>query len=408
MTSDEVEVAVVGGGPAGAITASLLAELGHEVAVLERAPRWRWRACGVFTSPASVARLRVLGLDDATVARVAAPLQALEVVSAPGVRFQLTYGGSGSLGDAPVGLDRSALDPLLLGRARASGAAVRAGVAVERVHLDAGRPRLVLAGGNELRASIVVGADGLRSVVARDAGVVRRPALGRRAALTFHVADPGLAALARMVVIRDGYVGLAPVPGNRVNVGIVLGGSHFERLRRDGAAAVAGELLSEALARALGGAHHLGRGSAPAAAIHPTDHVAGITPLGHRVRRRAGPGWLLVGDAAGFLDPFTGEGIHRAIRSAQLAAEFVHAGLRRELPGAMAGYDRAMRAEFATKDLVSRIVLAFLARPALFEHAARRLAGRSGVRATMGLVMGDLVPPSRALDPRFLAALLRP
>jgi hypothetical protein len=67
-----------------------------------------------------------------------------------------------------------------------------------------------------------------------------------------------------------------------------------------------------------------------------------------------------------------------------------------------------MSRRFATKDIVSLIVQAFLERPALFEYAARRLARRDRVRETMGLVMGDLVPASRALDPRFLAALLRP
>jgi hypothetical protein len=67
-----------------------------------------------------------------------------------------------------------------------------------------------------------------------------------------------------------------------------------------------------------------------------------------------------------------------------------------------------MSRRFATKDVVSLIVQGFLARPALFEYAARRLARRERVRETMGLVMGDLVPASRALDPRFLGALLLP
>jgi hypothetical protein len=67
-----------------------------------------------------------------------------------------------------------------------------------------------------------------------------------------------------------------------------------------------------------------------------------------------------------------------------------------------------MRRRFGSKDMVSWLVQSFLARPRVFEYAARRLAGRPDVRATMGLVMGDLVPASRALDPRFLAALLAP
>ena len=65
-----------------------------------------------------------------------------------------------------------------------------------------------------------------------------------------------------------------------------------------------------------------------------------------------------------------------------------------------------MRARFLAKDLVSHVVQLFLAWPALFEYAARRLASRPRARETMGLVMGDLVPASRALDPRFLVQLL--
>ena len=129
-------------------------------------------------------------------------------------------------------------------------------------------------------------------------------------------------------------------------------------------------------------------------------------PLGHRVSRRAGPGWLVVGDAAGFLDPFTGEGLHRAFVSAGLAATAIASG--GDPAGVAARYERAMRRRFASKDLVSWLLQAFLARPAVLEYAARRLADRSDVRATMGLVMGDLAPASRALDPRFLGALLAP
>jgi hypothetical protein len=67
-----------------------------------------------------------------------------------------------------------------------------------------------------------------------------------------------------------------------------------------------------------------------------------------------------------------------------------------------------MRRRFATKDAVSWLVQSFLARPAMFEYAARRLASRREVRSTRELVMGDLIPARHGLDPRFLAALLAP
>jgi geranylgeranyl reductase family protein len=399
VKASRVDVAVVGGGPAGALTAMLLASRGREVVVLERAPRWRWRACGVFASPASVAALRSMGLRDPELELVARPVAAMRVETPGGASFRLTYGGSGGLDDSAVGFDRSTLDPLLLERARSAGAELRLGATVEQVALAGDHARLVISDDrSELIARVVVGADGLRSLVARTAGVDRRAPLGPRAALTFHLTDGWGDRDARMVVVDDGYVGIAPVPGGRVNVGIVLGRSWFARLRREGGRAVAQSICALVLSA----------GAAFAEAPLPLDRVAGVTPLGHAVARRAGAEWLLVGDAAGFLDPFTGEGIHRAIVSAELAATTIDAVLAGRAGSRLEDYDRAMRAGFATKDLVSRIVQGFLGRPGLFEYAARRLATRERVRATMGLVMGDIVPAARVLDPRFLAALLAP
>ena len=108
-----------------------------------------------------------------------------------------------------------------------------------------------------------------------------------------------------------------------------------------------------------------------------------------------------------FLDPFTGEGLGRALRSAALAVEAIDRHLDGDR-GALAHYDRSLARRTRAKDAVSLLVQGFLEAPRGFDYAARRLAIRPMVRETMGLVMGDLVPATRALDPRFIAALLRP
>ena len=408
MTSPaRADVAIVGGGPAGASLAARLADAGRDVVVFDRAPAWHWRACGVFASPAALAALRRTGLDEGTIDAVARPIPAMRVETPSGTSFRLTYGADEG-GEPAVGFDRSRLDPALLQLARDHGADVRIGSSVAAVDLDRGEVHVQDPDGvsTQVRASLIVGADGLHSIVARGAGVARRARLGPRVGLTYHLEDAAHAAArdARMCVIRDGYVGLAPVPEGRVNVGIVLGDSWRAQLRRDGAAAVCRSIV-EAVEPIDGddGAWRSGR---------RCDPVAGASPIGHRVSRRAGVtgvgrGWLLIGDAAGFLDPFTGEGIHRALVSAELAAAAVLAdGDRRG--AALAAYDRQMQRRFLAKDVVSWLVQAFLERPTLFEYAARRIAARATVRATMGLVMGDLEPASRALDPRYLAALLAP
>ena len=407
MSADEqVEVAIVGGGPAGAALAARVAAAGREVVVLERAPRWRWRACGVFASPAAMAILRDTGMGEAQLVTVARPVPAMRVETRGGTVFRLTYGAERG-GATAVGFDRSRLDPLLLDLARAQGAAIRQGATVTAADLATGVLTVRAADGatSRLRARVVVGADGIRSTVARAAGVGRPVWLGQRVGLTYHLEDwdGSHARDARMRVFRDGYVGVAPVPGGRVNIGIVLGASWLPVLARDGAEAVARSIV-EATPPTTDdpAAWRFGR---------PCDPIEGAWPLGHRVTRRAsGDGraaWLLVGDAAGFLDPFTGEGLHRALVSAELAARTILAGESRRA-AALDAYERAMQRRFLAKDVVSWLVQVFLAHPAWFEYAARRIADRTSVRATMGLVMGDLVPAARALDPRYLAALLAP
>lgn len=397
-----VDVAIVGGGLAGAALAALLAGSGRHVVILERSPAWRWRACGVFASPIAVAALRRIGLDEATLRAVARPIPAMRVETPVGTSFRLTYGAEEG-GELAVGFDRRRLDPAMVALARAAGADVRPGITVTGAAPDAGELACRDAAGvtSTVRAAIVVGADGSRSVLARAAGVARPVRMAPRIGLTHHVQDPapGGSRDARMRLFRGGYVGLAPVAGGRVNVGIVLGSSWRAALARDGAGTVARGIVAATPVSA----------DDPVAwpSATPDDPIAGAWPVGHRVTRRAGRRWLLLGDAAGFLDPFTGEGIHRALASAELAARVIDARLAGRA-GGLEAYERAMQRRFLAKDAVSWLVQAFLAQPALFEYAASRIAARPAVRATMSRVMGDLVPAGRALDPRYLAALLAP
>ena len=242
-------VVVIGGGPAGAALATRLGRAGHGVVLLERSASWRWRAGGVFASPAAVAELRQLGLADEVLARVARPIPAMRVETPAGTAFELSYGAEAS-GEAAVGFDRSALDPALLDLARDAGVGVRLAATARDVELADHRRGAVVRfddahGHGELAPRVVVGADGPRSLVADAAGMVRTPRLGDRIGLTWHVADDADGSSgdppkpARMVLLRDGaYCGLAPVPGGRINVGIVLSGRAWrERLARDGAAA---------------------------------------------------------------------------------------------------------------------------------------------------------------------------
>jgi flavin-dependent dehydrogenase len=240
----------------------------------------------------------------------------------------------------------------------------------------------------EVRADWVVGADGARSTVARRLGVTRGPHI-RRVGLITHVdGDGGLDGHGEMHVGAGYYVGLAPIPGGGLNVGMALPMDSREPAERRYRRAIEG--LPAVRARLAG--------------LRRTTPLRGVAPIGHRVSRVAGPGWLLVGDAAGFLDPFTGEGIYRALRSGRAAADAILDDAAR--PDARYVADR--RRLFAAKTALTWVVQAMLAAPPILAYALRRLEARPEAAAVLGSALGDCRPASDALAPGFVASVLRP
>lgn len=392
MRSAAADVVVVGGGPAGAATAARLAARGRDVLVLDKRRFPREKACAEYFSPGAVDALERLGALDAVHAHASTRPPGIRLVSAR-ESFLVSY-------DRPaLGVARPLLDAALLAGARAAGARVLEGAQVLGALVEDGRAAGVRArvDGEEVlaRARLVVGADGLRSAVARSLALERPARWPRRLGLVARFGGvSALGDVAEMHVGPDSYCGLAPVGDGFVTVALVvpLGGkrpgeptaSYFQRRLAE---------LPGVRARLRGGAR-----------VTP---ISGAAPLGCRPRRAAGPGFLLVGDAAGFLDPFTGEGVYRALRGAELAADAASRALSRP-DGVPAGYEEARRAEFADKERVCLLVQAFLSSRGAFDYALRRLRRRPDVARLLCGVLGDYLPARRALAPSYLLALLRP
>ncbi len=389
MTSCDVLIA--GAGPAGAALAAGLARSGARVIVLEAARHPRPKACAEYASPRIVEELARIGLEPGAWQADAIALSGMRLVA--GQRSAMISYADRRGPRTAWGLDRTRFDALLAAHAEGAGAELVEGTRLVGLDVEGGRVTSVTARSSDGRrrriaVGLVVGADGVRSTVARLTGVERPVRFPRRLGLVAHYdGDPDLADHGEMHVGRGYYVGLAPLPGGQLNVGMALpmdgrapAGERFD-------AAIAG---LPAVAGRLDGRERL-------------TPIRGASPIGHRVADVAGPGWLLVGDAAGFVDPFTGEGIHRALRSARAAADAIVRG--GDVSGA---YRRERRAAFAAKSALSWLVQGFLAVPPLLEHALDRLDARPHAALRLGSALGDCRPATDALAPRAILEVVGP
>lgn len=345
------DVVVAGGGPAGALAALLLARAGCRVRVFERARFPRAKLCGDTLNPGALARLGA-HLDLAPLCAMGLPLSGMRLSGPGGATVEGRY-PSGCTG---LAVTRTHLDTWLLSAAAAAGATVEEGCRVDGPIVDDGQVRGVVVGGRPHRARLVVAADGRGSRLAQACGLVRTPAAPRRWALGVYASDvAGMdAAFGEMHVRAGGYLGLAPTVSGATNVCLVLGRAAATRAVQD-----------------------------PWAAIRAV--ALGDPRLGE-------PGLLLAGDAAGFIDPMTGDGLRLAIDGGALAAGVAHAVLEgRVAAGAAAAtLAQARHRAFATKWRFNRGLRRLVDTPVAVRAAAHAAGWWPGVFHRVIAFAGDV------------------
>jgi geranylgeranyl reductase family protein len=397
------DVIVVGAGPAGSAVATLLATSGHDVVLLDRAQFPRDKACAEYCSPGVEDVLRRLGAWDAVTQLGPQWIDGMRVYGPHGACLSVSYSERG-VARQSFALPRLQLDHALLRHALICGSLVQEGwrvTGVERTQAS----MLVQATNTRgqtatWQARVVVGADGLHSPVARSLGVRIRSHWPYRLGLVTHYADvDGFEVWGEMHVGRGLYCGLAPLPQGRVNVGLVVPLAWGK-----GRGIPIDVFFQRALEQLPAVARRLRRGRR----IKP---IRGMGPMTRHVERVAGFGYLLVGDAAGFFDPFTGEGIYRALHGAELAARVIDHALRTDSSAPcpdLSSYQRARRAEFTAKELLTWIIQLAMTYPPLFNHLCQQLTKHEAERVLLGNVLGDCASAAALLHPRKLAALLCP
>jgi flavin-dependent dehydrogenase len=401
------DVAIVGAGPAGSASAILLARAGWRVVLVDRSSFPRDKPCAEYLSPAAEPLLTELGVMEQLEATCPARLRGFRIFAPTGGviqgDFAATRDAEGkSFFETGLAIPRLRLDATLVEGAQRAGADLRANWRLAQLAREYGVWRLTPVGdGAPIMARLLLAADGVHSTVATRLRLHETSRM-RKVALVAHMRGiAGMGEYGEMHVAGRRYVGIAPLEppeiGDLCNVAMVVDEA------RDGRK-LAGR-PERFLLEALETFPKL-RGRLDQAAV--TRRTLTISRLNVRAKRLSDAGLLLVGDATGYYDPFTGEGIYRALRCAQLASGVALEALTKNDLNAttLARYDRLYRETFKGKRLVEMIIQSAVQAPPLMDHLASILGRRTAMADTIVAVTGDFLPPSAVLRPGYLLRLV--
>src|SRR5437764_7304182 len=339
-----VDVAIVGGGPAGSSCAAFCAGAGLRTLLLEREKFPREKVCGDCLNPSCWPVLNRLDLVQRVTALPHAKLDSVEFIAIGGrkVIVDLPSGG-----ECEFSVKRSLFDHLLLKRAGEFGVHIHEATTVTGL-TNSHDWKIETGGGESFAAPVLVGADGRNSTVARLCNLLPRPER-ERIALQSHL--PLLGNFGNSAVLQflpNGYSGLAPVNDQELNVCLVAKPREMEALK--------------AWATKRFG-------------VSPNHAWRTITPLTRDALSPAHENLLFIGDAARVVEPFTGEGIYYALRSGELAAQAIIKIIRGEgRQSTLREFDRTCAEMYRGRLWINRLARASVLSPRLgsfFVHAAR-------------------------------------
>jgi geranylgeranyl reductase family protein len=396
----ETDVAIVGAGPAGSAAAWQLATAGARVVLLERATFPRDKPCGDGLCARGLTILARMGLEEWTCqfpspesGRITSPDgQVLDL--RPPVGSAHCYGRT---------IPRQLLDARLAEAAVTAGARLVEGTRVRgvaSVNGSASSRLAITADGLEMEAHLVIMADGSHAPITRRLGLVREAAelvairqyfsgdAGPRERIEIHFQPRE---------VLPGYTWVFPVGDGCVNVGT---GTFFQRVYQ-GEVSLRGVFAS-----------FLGDPAVTEGRLVKAEPVGPVR--GHPIRTRLdrtrsyADRILVAGDAAGLVNPFTGEGTASALESGQLAATHALSALETGdfSARALACYDQALRARFLADQRAARFLRIALFVPRLFNRVIRKLRHDPKLALLIGYIIIGYKPPRLALRPRTLLQLL--
>ncbi len=329
LTKDP-EVIVMGGGPAGATAATFLAQQGHSVCLFERDPMPRFHI-GESLMPETYGTFRRLGVLDKLQASVAVKKYSVQFVSDTGKESQPFYFFENNPHECSQTWQvvRSEFDKMLVDNARDHGVDVQVGVRVVDVLFDGNRARGVKIQRSdgrteEVACQVVVDATGQSSIIANRLKLKESDPVLKNASLWTYFEgahrEPGLdegATLILQIEGKKGWFWYIPLQNNIVSVGVVSTLEYLFKNRSGDQETIFNEEVE--------------RCPAVKKRIEMGKRVTGYyttKDFSYRCRQVAGPGWVLIGDAFGFLDPVYSSGVFLALKSGEWAADAISEGLK--------------------------------------------------------------------------------
>ena len=370
MTTTSTDVLVIGGGPAGAAAGYWLAQHGHSVTIVEKKTFPREKTCGDGLTPRAVHQLQEMGLGgELTKYHRYSGLRATGM----GHELELEWPSHPVYPSYGYVVRRRDLDQMVAQNAEKAGATLLQGHEALQPLVDRGFVRGATVASKDgtttdIHARYVVVADGANSRFGRALGTFRTREWPYGTAIrtywqTPRHADPWIESA---LDVKDrngnplpGYGWIFPVGDGTVNIGVGLL-STFRDFK-----SVNTTHLLDAYAHQVAERWEIDPEHPEAKA------TAGRIPMGGSVGPKAGPTYLVVGDAAGSVNPFNGEGIDYAYETARMAALVLHEALTANDPAALQQYTRMLDDEYGEYFKVARLFARVIGKPVLMRELTR-------------------------------------
>ena len=371
VAAREVEVLVIGGGPAGSAAGYWLARHGHNVAIVEKKEFPREKTCGDGLTPRAVYQLGEMGLtDELSKYHRYSGLRATGM----GKALELEWPSHPTYPQHGYVVRRRDLDWMVARNAESAGATLLQGHEAVAPIIERGFVRGAMVKSkyddepSEIRARYVIVADGANSRFGRALGTFRTRQWPYGTAIRTYWESPRHAEpwIESALDVKDrsgnplpGYGWIFPVGDGTINIGVGLL-STFRDFK-----SVNTTHLLDAYAHQVADRWEIDPDNPTCKA------TAGRIPMGGSVGPKVGPTYLVVGDAAGSVNPFNGEGIDYAYETARMAADVLHDALVSGDPVALQQYTRMTEAEYGQYFKVARLFAKIIGRPALMRELTR-------------------------------------